>query len=426
MPPTTPTRKYRRPGPTSSCRRFPASLALLLVACAGGPGWAAGKLDPPDLGRYVRWGALRARPRIEVKEVGRDTNILASSSVEVSDYTATIAPTLDGLFLFGSRAFFVFRSQYAYTAYKTYPDQNFPNWRNKGRLTAPFGRFGLFAEIELNRLQTRPADLEDIRPDRDESGLAVGAIFELGGRTEIEIGRHGMDYRHSDPDFALHGQDISERLDREELRTVVDASYRATDRTRLTLYADVGDIDFDYLDPLGRSKDSTLWSVVPGIAFGEGGPLSGSARGGWSVIDSDAATRSDFDGLVGEVKLRWRPIRHGTLGLEGYSRPSFSVYENATYLLERSIEVNGLYYLAWPIGIEGAVRSGNLTFPGARTNREDDILEYKFGVRLRMSEDQRGRRVEYSVTWNRWISDSNIEGLDRTRTIVGLGAVVGF
>jgi hypothetical protein len=426
MPPPTRTGKRLRPRPITSRRPLPATLALLLVVCAGTPGWAEGKLEPPDLDRYVRWGALRARPRIEVKDVGVDDNILASSTLEISDYTATITPSLEGLLLFGSRAFLDFRSSVEYTAYLNYPDQNFPDWRNKARLTAPSSRFGLFAEFEINRLKSRPADLEDIRPDRDEDGIAFGAIMELGGHTEVEIGRHVMDYRHSDPDYSAFGQDIAERLDRQERRTVLDASLRLTDRTRLTLYSDIGDIDFVDPDPLGRSKDSTLWSFVPGIGFGAGGPLSGSARGGWSAIDSDDATRTDFAGVVGEAKLRWRPIRRGSLGLEWYKRPSFSVYEDATYLLDSSTELSGLYYLSWPIGIEGSVAAGKLTFPGSRSGREDDILEYEFGFRLRLSEDQRGRRVEYSLTWNRWESDSNIEGLDRSRTIVGLGAVVGY
>ena len=149
-------------------------------------------------------------------------------------------------------------------------------------------------------------------------------------------------------------------------------------------------------------------------------------RGGWSVINSDSKTRTDFRGYVGDGRLRWRPTRRGSMQFDWRREPNFSVYEDAVYVLERSAKLSGVYYLSWPVGIETGVRKGKLTFPGSRTDRKDDIMEYEAGVRLRLSENQMGRRVEYNLTWTYWDSDSNQDELDRTRTQIGFGAVVGF
>ena len=56
----------------------------------------------------------------------------------------------------------------------------------------------------------------------------------------------------------------------------------------------------------------------------------------------------------------------------------------------------------------------------------DDLEEYQVGVRLRMSENTIGRKVEYALQLIHRRADSNIDALDRTRTTFGFGAVYGF
>jgi hypothetical protein len=398
----------------------------LLLAGAAVPAAAESRLDPPELARYVRWGPLRARPTLELSDAGYDDNILAGARDEVADYTATLSQTLDGLLLFGSRGFLTFRERLEFTGYKDNSDQNYVNQRGEGRLTAPFGRFGVFSDFKLDRVEERPVDLEDIRPRRDETGLGLGIIVRAGGRTEIELRQSGTRFRYSDPDFDQNGQSIGERLDRDVTRSSLEADYHLVGRTRLTLDASFGDIEFTDLDLGGREKDSAAWSLLPGIDFGERGTLSGTARAGWARINADDPLIADFSGFVGKAELVYRPLRRGRLNLEWRREPAFSIYEDAIYLLNRSVKLGGVYYLVWPVGIESSIRRGKVDFPSGGSERVDRNLEYEIGLRLRVAENDAGRRVEYSIKYRRYEVDSNDDSLDRTRNSVGFNAVLGY
>ena len=92
-------------------------IAALLLGLLGLPTVGAdaeSKLEPPDLGRYLRWGPLRVRPGFQIKNLGYDDNILLDNEERISDYTVTLAPKGDGLVLFGDRAFLTFQEEADY------------------------------------------------------------------------------------------------------------------------------------------------------------------------------------------------------------------------------------------------------------------------------------------------------------------------
>jgi len=374
----------------------------------------------------VRWGVLRARPRLELTDVGFDDNILASSTEPVSDATATLSPALNGLLLFGSRAFFEFTERLEFTGYAENSDLSYVNQFGDARVTVPLGRFGFFGDLVLNRVNERPPDLEGVRPRRAENGLGGGIILQPGWRTQIEIGLRSLDIGYSDPADTAGGRSFNDRLGRVERRTSIGIDYRLLGRTRLTLDVDLDEIEFDSPDEDGRSKDAEGTAVLPGVDFGRRGTLSGTARLGWGRIDSVDPTRDDFSGPIGEAQLAYRPVPRGTLRLEFRRMPAFSFYSDATFLLQRTLGLRGVYYLVGPIGLEAGARIGQLTFPQSGTDRVDDLEEYLVGVRLRMSENSIGRKVEYALQLIHRRADSNIDALDRTRTTFGFGAVYGF
>jgi len=403
---------------------LPPLLAVLGVPAARAESSA---LEPPDLEQYGRWGPLRVRPRLELSNVGHDDNIFATSSNEVGDLTATIGPKIDGLALFGHRAFLTFVERLSYTAYRDNPDQNFTNQRLSGRATLPFGRTGLFVEGLMNRLKERPLDAEDVRADRDEDGVGVGLILEPGWRTEIELVHARKTWRYSDPDAPEDELfSIGDRLDRAENRDGVKLRYRLMGRTRLTLAAHVSDIEFD--NKVAAGRDSDAWDLMPGVDFGEGGALSGSVRFGRSVIDTHGALQEDFDGTAGAAELAYRPGQRTTFKLEGGREPGFTISSDSTFYVDTRVRLAALYYVTRVVGLEGGSTRARLTFPGASPSfeREDDIRLYDAGLRFRLAEDSRGRRVEYTLRLERYRRDSNDDTQDRQRTAIGAGAVVGF
>lgn len=407
-------------------RALGRGVLLLLVCSAGLPGRAGGRLEPPELDRYLRWGPLRARPGIELSNLGYDDNILATTDAPISDYTATVSPRLEGLLLFGSRAFLTFNEGLKLVGYLQNENQSYVDQIGSGRLTVPFGHVGLFGDVRLDRTKQPPLDLEDARAVRTVGEAGFGFIARPGGRTEIEIGRKATSYRYEDPDFASTDADLNALLGRSEQRTTLEADYRLVGRTKLTLDAARGLIEFDERDSLGRDRDSIGYSVYPGLDFGEHGALSGSVRLGIVSIDARDSGLVDFRGLAGEAHLAYRPLRRGTLRLDWRRRPGFAVFQDATYLLDQSVEVGLLYWLAWPVGLESSVRLATVTFPAGGPDRVDRVREYRLGTRLRLAQSADGRRIEYRFEVRYYDVDSNVDSLDRDRFSGGFGAALGY
>jgi hypothetical protein len=384
-------------------------------------------LEPPDLGRYLRWGALRVRPGLQISNVGYDDNIFASNTNKVGDYTATLSPKLDGLVLFGHRAFLTFTEQLGYTIYKDNSDQNYTDQRASARATFPLRRKGFYVEGLFNRLKERPIDQQDIRADRDENGLGVGLILAPGWRTEIEIGHAFKTWSYfdedADPDALVT---IGDSLDRREDRNTLEVRYRVLGRTRLTMNAHVDTIEFD--NAIASGRDSRGWGVIPGVDFGEGGALSGSVRVGWTEINADSPTQKDFDDVVGRAELAYRPRSRIHLRLDALREPGFTVSSDSIFYLDTTVRLRAVYYLTRILGIESGGSRGKLEFPGASGafQREDDVNTYEVGLRFRLAENSLGRRIEYSLRFQRYRRDSNDDRQDRSRSAIGLNAVVGF
>lgn len=407
--------------------------AVLVALQAGLLCQAASRLEPPDLGRYLRWGALRARPGVELTNLGYDSNILYTSENEVPDYTATAFARLDGLLLFGSRAFMTFDPKLGYTAYLENPDQNYPIFRGTARATLPIKKYGIFGEFVLNRDTERPLDLQDTRPFRAQTALELGLILEPGWRTTIEISRRRTRWAYDDPDDTNvgNGQTIDDILDRRVVTDKLLGRYDAHGRTTVTLELESATINFDNLDsrvlpPV--SKDSDAWSVMPGLEFGAGGGLTGLAKIGWTRVNAEDPQLADFSGLVGDIRLAYRPVRRATIRFDGKRIPSFAVSETGIYVLNTEVGLRGVYYFSRIFGIEVGGAVGQVTFPDSQRQEErvDDVVRYDLGLRVRLSESSLGRRVEYRLRWRAFQRTSPVSSQNISRGTWGLEAVFGF
>jgi hypothetical protein len=384
--------------------------------------WAGTDLEPPDLGRYFKWGPLRVRPGLVVSDMGYDDNILSSSSDPVDDYTMTVGPLLDGVVLFGDRAFLTFEEKAEFTFYAENDDQNFVNQRGKARLTLPLQRVGFFVHGRLDRLQERPLDLQDVRTDRDRDTLGAGVIFVPAWRMEIELAQSRSDLHYDDRDEIPSDTTISQRLDRDERETSLGVTYVLFGRARLTFDAAWRRTAFD--SPLAAGKDSRGWSALPGFDFGLGGTLSGTARIGQAVIDADDPAIVPLREMIGDAAVAFRPGARTTLRLEARREPGYTVNGDDIYYLDSTLEGRGVYFLNRLFGLEAGLYTGRLTIPGSP--REDERDGYDAGVRLRLPEDLLGRRIEYYLKLRHLRSRSNVESQNFTHTTLGFGATLGF
>lgn len=409
-------------------------VALVAVACAALAARAQSSLEPPPLDRFVRWGPIRVRPAIALTGLGYDDNVFYRTATTIppeGDWFATISPSATGLILLGHQAFITFDGRVDYTAFAKNSEINYTNWLVTTRLTVPFRKMGAFVDAAWLQSLDRPLDLQDARPIRREARLGAGLIFKLGWRTEIELGRLDTRFRNTDDNFLqCTGPDgtapcytISDLLDRVETGTQVRAWYRAFGRTRLTIEARRKDIDFRTSDPT-IARDGDEQRLVPGVDFGEGGRLSGTARAGWSRLDIDGTPEIDYDGLVAEARLAYQVGNGLTLYGSAVRDVAFSIYEGNNFYIRRIRDARGVKYFNRLFGIEAGYGNGHLNFPA--TGRADRLTAYDLGVRLRIGERTLGRKVEYALRWVRTRTESTDDSRDSSRSTLALGAVLGY
>lgn len=403
---------------------FTVATALALTCGAQA---LATDLEPPDLSRYLRWGVLRVRPGITVQNLGYDDNIFYDQSKSESDYRATISPRLDGLVLLGSRAFVTFNEQLDYTTYLENTDQNFLNNRTTSRITVPFNRFGFFGDVRYNSAQWRPIDDEDQRVEQRERRVAGGLILHPGWRTEVEIGLSESDWSFNDPD----NDTISQQLDRRESGTTLLARYHTMGRSAILLEGLRTELDFEsppVFDP-SSTKDGTQLRMLGGLELRPGGSLSGRLLLGWEEIDASDSRLPGFSDLVGELELVLNLRARTRFRLEAQRLGGFATSGLNVYYLDTHADVRVVHFLNGIFGVETGGTLGRLTFPGSLDpgpERFDRLRRFDIGIRLRLAENQLGRRVEYSLRIGRYRRDSNRDEFDQDQNTAFFGAVLGF
>jgi hypothetical protein len=402
--------------------------AVALLAVLSASALAESQLEPPELSLYRRWGPFRVRPGLRLSNVGYDNNIFIDNTDPVGDFRATLSPRIDGLVLFGNTAYLTFDETLAYTAYATNTDQNFLDQFGDARLMFPLGNVGIYADAIFNVVHQRQIDREDLRPRRTEEGLGAGAIFELGWRTEVELSQHRVRYRYTDPD----DPDIGARLDRDEGITALQASYHLRGRTRLLF--DVGYADFNFVGgelqgPNDPEKDSVQVDLLVGVRFGEGGPLVGKARIGAARVDFKNPTTVDLREPIGDLEFIYRVDSRTRLKLLGERTIEFAVFGGQTHYVLGTVGVEGLRWVSRFIGAEAGVGLGRLTFPDTElvtSRRIDEQVDYFAGLRLRLSENSLGKRVEYTLRFTGYRRTSTVQAFDFERNTLSFGAVYGY
>jgi len=416
---------------------------LLLAACAlAAPAVESASddpLEPPDLSEYIRWGPIRARPRLTVSNLGKDDNVFFATGSEPpkSDYRATVGGRLEGLVLFGDRAFLTFDERLNYTLFHKYgstttdpdgnkvPGQNYLSQFLTSRVTFPFSGWGVFADVDFIQTETRPTSEFNGRVQQQIERAGMGFIVELGWRTYAEFERSRSDWTYDERDRP----DTAAKLNRLEQRNLLRVNYRLTGLTRLTF--DTALVEYSFDDDTDR--DSTQMQILPGFTLGEGGRLSGSVQIGYSQFDLQDPAQEDFDSTVGVASIRYRMGSGTTLRLDGGRDVGFAVFDENTFYLNRFAEARATHYFNSLIGGTVAGYYGKLSYPQEMGFRIDTNREYELGVLFRALQTRGGKVVEYGLSWRR-ASRESVTGdpplpdpdLTQTRSVWGFTANAGF
>ena len=383
-------------------------------------------LEPPTTSLYLQWGPLWARPAIKLVNVGFNSNVFNSTDGE-GDFSATIAPQLNGLLLFGDTAFMTLYGEVRYTAYETFTELNYWDVLSRARVSFPLGRFGLFTGLRYDRVRRSPIDLDGIRPVEELGQADVGARLKLGERASIQYTLRHSDFKNFDDDLGNVPVDIARIQDRLERSHILEFESNVFARTIFRFTGETTLVEFDTPSLSGipeLSRDSRETRLLPGITLGDYGSLVGTLQVGWAYLNYEGAAIQDYDGPVGEANITYNPLGRTTLRWEAWRRVGFSVAALNNFLIDQTTRLGLVHFFNTVVGMDVRIGRGRLEIPA--TERKDELFTADLGIRLRTSSNSMGRRVEYSLQLGQSRRDSSNPALDRNYNTLRFNAYFGY
>jgi len=371
-----------------------ALLALLFVYAVT----ARAQTQEPDPWESARWrfGPLAVTPKVELKNLGWDSNVFYEHEDPKTDFTTTVAAPVDWWFRFGrGRLHGVDTFEGVYFA--KYSDQSGFNQRHELSLSALLNRLQPYLSGLYLSTNDRPGYEINARVRHTETGTNAGAIIRVSSRVDLDLSARQTTYSYQDEGFT--GQPYSTTLDRRTDNYGANVRYRLTSLTTLTLLTDGVRERFRQ----SPERDNDGFRLLPGVEFSQYALIQGKAQLGYRKLDTLLAGMPDFSGLVGNVELS-HAFGGTTRVTAGVSRDIYFSYETTEpfYIqpgltLGLTQQVSGPWDLqargSWyRLNYQRATAVGSAPTPG----REDRYRTWGAGVGYRVGRDIRvGVNVDY-------------------------------
>ena len=368
-------------------------LVLLLVASVN-----AGAQTQPDPWESARWrfGPLAVTPKVELKNLGWDSNVFNETENPKSDFTATAGAPIDWWLRFG-RARLHGVDYFEGVYFATYSSQSSFNQRHDLTLLVPLNRLRPYAGGYYLSTNDRPGFEIDARLRRIETQANAGAIIRVTSRIDLDISARQTTYKYDDQEYA--GTPYSTRLNRRTENYGAQARYQLTPLTTLTLLADSVRERFSEF-PL---RDNNGFRILPGVEFGKYALIQGKAQVGYRTFDTIAPVMPDFSGLVANAELSYafRGMTRFTVGVSRDIYFSFEVLE--PFYIQPGLTLSVTQQVSGPWDVQA--RSGwyRLNYQQAKplegatsAGRVDHYNTFGGGVGYRVGRDIRvGFNVDY-------------------------------
>ena len=295
-------------------------LALLLVSPSGAWAQPSGgqTVDGWDAAKW-RFGPLAVTPKVELKNLGWDSNVFNESENPRSDFTATADAPIDWWLRFGRGRLHgvdVFEGVW----FATYGDQSSFNQRHELTLLVPINRVRFYVGGSYLSTNDRPGYEINTRIHHIDSGANAGVVIRLSSRLDLDVSGRQTTYRYNDnPEAGIY---YSETLDRRKENYGGQLRYRYTSETTFTFLAD--QVRERYTGAPERDNDG--FRILPGVEFGQRAIINGKAQVGYRKLNTLMAGMPDFSGLVANADLSYT-LRGVTRFTAGVSRDVFFSYE---------------------------------------------------------------------------------------------------
>jgi len=316
------------------------SVFLLLLCASAGSAFAQTGVDdggPDPKTVRVRLGPVLINPRLELKNLGVDTNVFNEPDDQnpKKDFTATVTPSVDMWIRLGP-SWLQFNIAEDLVWFQEYASQRSANENYKMTWKVSLNRLAFTVSPTYLSTNDRPGYEIDLRVHHIDWGGTAGVEVRAFPKTSIGVTGSYKNITY-DPNAVYFGSNLHTDLDHTETSGNLVLGYQLTPMTRLNVSGGQERDRFQY-DPL-RDSDST--TVQGSVAFDPHALLKGGATFGYRDFRPSDSSLAGFAGFTALGDL--------TYTLLGSTRFEVQFKRDIDY----SYDVNQPYYLQ--SGINGSV-----------------------------------------------------------------------
>jgi hypothetical protein len=312
-------------------------------------------VDDGAAGAKIRLGPLGLTPRIAIRNVGVDSNVLRSADEPRKDFTASFEPQLDSWLRLG-RARFAGKSSAEWVYFGRLTSQRSVGRTQTGMAELRMSRFAPFGGVSYARTE-RATSLElNTRLPQTTTVGRFGVTTTIGPALSIDVERtrtiFGLD--RVTPDAGL----MADSLDRGMTATTLVGRYELTPLTTLVLRTSVQKDRFD-ATPL---RDSNSVTFAPGFEFKPFALISGTASVGYRRFNALDDQVPDFSGLTAMVNVSYVAREMTKFNVDVRRDLEYSFELTQPYYLATSFEVSVVQMLGPGWDIVGRTGGNRLNY----------------------------------------------------------------
>jgi hypothetical protein len=345
----------------------------------------------------IHVGPFGFTPRIAIRNLGVDTNVLHTPGTAQHDFTVSFVPGVDSWIRVG-RAHVAARTSVDWTYFQKTVAQRSVDVSQDGRV-----------EIRLNRLtphffagyirSKQPPNLEiDRRMAQTNTTSAVGTAVKLGDRLSLDVEGNRRKFAF---DRVAGATSFAEELNRTSTGAKVSARYAVTSLTTFVVETTVTHDRFES----GNLRNSNTLIVTPGLEFKPLALISGSAFVGYRRFNALGPTLPDFSGLTAAVNLTFIARESTKFAVRADRTLEYSFSETQPYFIATggTLTVTQMIGTGWDV--MGRAGRTNLAYrsvvtasadPTVVVGRRDRVGDIGLGLGRHLGSDLRiGFEVDY-------------------------------
>jgi hypothetical protein len=372
------------------------SLAALLVVAFCSTAGAQSPLPPdPVPSGNLNIGPVALSPRVELREVGVDSNVFNEAEEPREDFTATARFLLDAGLRFGV-ARVVYRSWLDAVYFQKYSNERSVNRFGELRTELRLSRLVPYVAVSGLDTRERPNNEIDRRSDRSALTVSAGAALAVLPSTALvaSVQRETTTY---DPGQLYEGVDLAGQLNHR--RETVEGGLRLalTALTTLLLTGGVEEATFQ----LSPDRDSTSTRAGIRFEFDPTALISGTAAVGYRDFKPVSASLERFRGVVAQVTARYVPGGRTLIDVRYRRDVEYSFEETQPYFVANGGAVTVTQRIAGPFDLQVVGSRDRASYRGSIDASGDTDVEIisaaTAGLGYRLRERTRlGVNVEFT------------------------------